>query len=606
MHVVQQTLFPPVGFPDRLYLCKRDAKHLHRVDATDNPAPAIAIGPGEILSTDTYFGSFYLAYWRAYTTLGALSLAVAFTGKAQLRVFEDTGRGLVILTSQMIESRGEEPVSIDIETTPERAVFAAPNQPRRLFVELEGVSDCKICAIDFVTDKPPQETASLSIGLCTFNQEGLFARTLGRVTDLLARSDALKRVYVVNQGHPFQSAEIHRLLRRDGVRLIEQRNLGGCGGFTRSLLEAQRENDPASHHLLMDDDIVLDERLIERALTFLSYARDPMALGGGMFDAMRPTIMHEAGAFVNKDNTLKPYCHNVDLSDAGQLHHFNKPVRTDYNAWWFCILPLAETRKLGLPPPVFIRGDDFEYGQRLARAGVPTVTLPGIAVWHEPFYAKPEGWQAYYDLRNRLIFGAAYPEKVVPLSVGRMLKTLVMPILTHQNMIADLRIQATRDFLDGPSRLFARDAADTHAAITARVREFAPEKLDNATWGAVPVAAHLPPPNRLWHFPGLIARGVQTFLFGRFRQRPKVLLDAAAHPRNTINQTYVLTNGPRSFHMMIRPRPSLAFRQLREALGILLRYRRALQTASRTWLDEIDIYRGHDFWMGVFELKGER
>ena len=42
-----------------------------------------------------------------------------------------------------------------------------------------------------------------------------------------------------------------------------------------------------------------------------------------------------------------------------------------------------DDRAIGLPAPVFIRGDDFEYGQRLARAGVPTVTLPGIAVWHD-------------------------------------------------------------------------------------------------------------------------------------------------------------------------------------------------------------------------------
>ena len=58
---------------------------------------------------------------------------------------------------------------------------------------------------------------------------------------------------------------------------------------------------------------------------------------------------------------------------------------------------------------MFIRGDDMEYGARLASRGVPTVSLPPVAVWHEPFYAKPPGWQLHYDLRNRLTFAAATP-----------------------------------------------------------------------------------------------------------------------------------------------------------------------------------------------------
>ena len=604
MNILQKTLFPAPGFPENLYLRISNPKFLRQVVPV-TPAQGAAyleLARKEVLSTDTFFGSFYAAYWRKLTAIRSLSLSVTFTGAGSIRVFEDTGRGVVLLSTLKAVSDGTTPVILPLSTgglTP--SLFDEAAQPSRIFAEFEASKASQVMALDFVTDQPTAAEVSLSIGLCTFNQEVYFARTLEKIAALAARNPAVQQVYVVNQGKPFQSEAITTLLEAPKLTLVAQRNLGGCGGFTRSILEAQEAAKPASHHLLMDDDIVLDERLIERSIRFLSFADQDIVLGGGMLDAMEPQRMYEAGAFLEADNTIVPYCHNVDMADPAQLHHFNTVVKTDYNAWWFCILPLEQTRDIGLPPPVFIRGDDFEYGQRLARKGVPTITLPGIGVWHEPFYAKPMGWQAYYDLRNRLIFGATYPEKVRPLSMLRMVNMLVTPVLTHQYMIAALRMKAVEDFLNGPDPLFAKDAETLHGEVSAIGKALAPEKLDQSTWKPKPGAEFLPEQLSTGAITRQYLKSILSLFFLPFKTRPKVFLDVAAHPRNTRNQAYVLTNGPRSFHILLKPMRGLAIRQIFAATALLFRYRRTLAKASDIWLKSIPEYRKTAYWKDVFK-----
>ena len=60
-------------------------------------------------------------------------------------------------------------------------------------------------------------------------------------------------------------------------------------------------------------------------------------------------------------------------------------MSSHFNGWWYCAIPAGVFREHGLPLPVFLGGDDMEYGARLFSRGVPTVSLPPVAVWHEPF-----------------------------------------------------------------------------------------------------------------------------------------------------------------------------------------------------------------------------
>lgn len=596
-HVIQSMLLPMGGLPASLYLRQMDDRGRELPPLVE--AGVVHLLQDEILSTDTFFGAFYRAYWLHYAEIGILSLAVRVQGIVDIRVMEDTGAGVTCRHREV--RRADRPTTFHI--TPSLSMAAGiPNS--RLYFEVMALVPSMLYALDVLCSAAPVRLPTLSIGLCTFNQEAYFARTLAHLTALADRHPDVLRIHVVNQGAPFASPEIRALVAHPAVRLIQQRNLGGCGGFTRSLMEELAEVSPATHHLMMDDDIVLDERLIERALTFAAYTVRDCAIGAGMLDSLRPTVMHEAGAFLQDSNRIEPYCHNVDLADLGQHWRFNTPVMTDYNAWWFCMLPVERSRALGLPAPVFIRGDDFEYGQRLARAGVPTVTLPGIGVWHEPFYAKPPGWQDYYDLRNRLIFGATYGDKVRQLSVAHVTGLVTTAALTHDYTTARLRLMAISDFLKGPTSLFGEDPEATHARVMAVARAKPAEKL-GAEWIAKPLAPAGPP--RATQMRKLMVQQARALWRNLFSmgiaddpRAPLVLLDTDAQPLRVAGRTYVVTNGLRSFHLRFTPDRAALRQVMGDAIRLARRFRAESAAANDAWASAIATYRTPDWWQAHF------
>ena len=75
----------------------------------------------------------------------------------------------------------------------------------------------------------------------------------------------------------------------------------------------------------------------------------------------------------------------------------------EYNAWWYCCFPLEIVTEENLPLPLFIRGDDVEYGIRNMKQ---LILMNGICVWHEPFENKYSSFLEYYIIRNQLITNA--------------------------------------------------------------------------------------------------------------------------------------------------------------------------------------------------------
>lgn len=591
-HVLQSLLHPAEGRPADLYL---------RTTPPDLTLPAagpITLPTGATLSTDTFFGSFYRGYWHQHAGLLPLAVRITVRGHVRITIWHDTGARVEPVLSQTLRTEAARHLHLALPLPDLPAGGAS-----RLHVEVKALGPAEVGDIDFVTLQAPARAVRLSIGLCTFNQEAYLAGTLDRLTRLADATPEIARIHLVNQGAPFASPAVQAHCAHPAIRLIQQRNLGGCGGFTRGLVQELATPDPATHQLLMDDDIVLDERLILRALRFLAYARSEIALGAGMFDSLRPRIMYEAGAFLRPENRIEPYAHQADLSDPARLGLFNAPVGTDYNAWWFCILPLADVARIGLPAPVFIRGDDFEYGQRLAAAGVPTVTLPGIGVWHEPFYAKPTSWQDYYDLRNRLIFGATYPAKVRQLSLAHVLGLVTTAALIHNYPSARLRLRAIRDYLDGPQVL--ADPEALHGRIMALARPDAPERL-GPEWVDRPLApAPRPKPTRMgplvWH---MVRALVRTGL-GPVIRRDPVVLDIHATPLNVAGRSFVLTNGPRSFHLRFVPDRHLLWPLMVEAWRTGRRYRRDRAAADAAWAAAIPDYRKPAWWRACFGLDAD-
>ena len=117
-----------------------------------------------------------------------------------------------------------------------------------------------------------------------------------------------------------------------------------------------------------------------------------------------------------------------------------------------------------MPLPCFIRGDDAEFGLRLHMRGVPTVAMPGIAVWRKPPSLNLDGWKCFYETRNLLILASLHlaPSKMG--AVRRIGRQLAMNLLTFHYYRVALILAGTADFLRGPIAI-----DDSPAAVFARL-----------------------------------------------------------------------------------------------------------------------------------------
>jgi len=486
-------------------------------------ADSFTLAPRARLDGNTYFNAFYLDYWRRYASLSSLGLSLDLDGDAFLRIIGEDADGQAVTLAMQSLSAGQNTVWLD------PSCLAPDCALGRLYFDLTAKTDLSIGDIAWISDDAPRREVSLSVGLCTFNREDHLAVTLDRLEQYASRTPAIMRIFVVNQGEAFGDAKVLTALKNPVFQLIEQENFGGCGGFNRTMIEAVNAAPAASHHLLMDDDILLDPRMLSRAARFLEYTKDPIALGGSMLELGRKTMLHEAGARLESFWHVVSVERGANLADANALEVFATVDPVHYNAWWFCVIPIETIRRLSFSPPLFLHFDDIEYGCRMLEAGVETVALPGVAVWHETFAYKQSDWILYYDFRNRLISATLHPDLTWRPDALFVLGFMMNFILIHRYRAASLAALALRDYLKGPASL-GPDPLSRHDAVQAFLARFpVPEERRNIDLDDVlPGSADMPP--------GSILATVRVFfahfflnLFRVGLKKPR-LFHGATHP----------------------------------------------------------------------------
>jgi galactofuranosylgalactofuranosylrhamnosyl-N-acetylglucosaminyl-diphospho-decaprenol beta-1,5/1,6-galactofuranosyltransferase len=135
-------------------------------------------------------------------------------------------------------------------------------------------------------------------------------------------------------------------------------------------------------------------------------------------------------------------------------------ARTDYNAWWYFAVPLSVVRAQGLPLPLFIRCDDVEYGLRLARKGIRTVTLPGVGVWHEPFYLKDSAMLNFYERRNKFILLSMHYDIPSKRFADNFLVSAMRHLLAYRYDAAALDYAGAVEWLRGPKAIIEHPRAN--------------------------------------------------------------------------------------------------------------------------------------------------
>lgn len=413
---------------------------------------------GQEIVTNTYLNALFPHVWAHFADIGDIGVVCVATGSFQIEIVAVSADEVeTVLVRENCSGDGTDPFAVWSGLSHECE--------GRLYLRLLALGDLTIHTLSWATDVPPKHEPSLSIGLCTFNREPELAATLSAIAHQRKRTPEIRSVYVVNQGPTFTNAAILGEISKPDVQMIEQPNLGGCGGFTRSMFETISADEQTTHHLLMDDDIVLDPRVLDKVLHFLRYADQKTAIGGQMLEVENPTLLYEAGGRLHPQLFVTPVAQNTQIGHPSALEIFSKTPEIDYNAWWFCVLPVSAIQEIGLPPPFFIRGDDIEYGCRLSASSFKTIPLPGCPVWHESFSRKDADWMMYYVFRNRIFLTYLYPDAAArrdPLFLIGFLMTL---ILANRYRSAELALKGIVDGVSTHGSLLDTDSATIHKSL---------------------------------------------------------------------------------------------------------------------------------------------
>jgi galactofuranosylgalactofuranosylrhamnosyl-N-acetylglucosaminyl-diphospho-decaprenol beta-1,5/1,6-galactofuranosyltransferase len=424
------------------------------------PGRSALIAEGRRVSFATYFNAFPASYWRRWTTVSEVTLRIRLAGECKVILYRSTARG----HSHPVETI---PVESDYAETIERTLPLAPfiDGGWYWFDIVAGPRGTTLIEADWLAPTEPGPPGRVSLGITAFGAPDDLVqklRVLGEATDLHPQLDT---VYVIDQTpgrvseHPgFQDAA-KKL--GDRVQVIEQANLGGSGGFSRSMDETVQAGR-SDYVLLSDDDVEIDPEGILRAVTFADLARKPTIVGGQMFSRYERSVLHAFAEAIapyrwwwgNAPNTKSR--HDFGRRNLRNTPWLHRRADGDYNGWWMCLIPVQLIKELGLAVPVFIKWDDAEYGVRARDRGYPTVSLPGVACWQAPWTDKNDAldWNAYYHLRNRIVAALLHSnERRGGQLIAESLERQLQALLSMQYSTVALRALAIEDVLSGPEHL---------------------------------------------------------------------------------------------------------------------------------------------------------
>jgi galactofuranosylgalactofuranosylrhamnosyl-N-acetylglucosaminyl-diphospho-decaprenol beta-1,5/1,6-galactofuranosyltransferase len=621
MRVLQRVVLPIGNDLDVLPLYVDETSHKQQEDssrtATILSRHSLDLPRGRRLSFCTYFNAFPAAYWRRWSVVEVVRLRVTIRGRANIIVYRSSGKG----NAQRVEAA---------ETADGTAEFVLSLEP---FIDggwywfdvIGAEEDAVLDEAHWCVPDAPTGHGSATIGITTFNRPAFCVAqllALGGATDVL---DAVDEILVVDQGtervRDHQDFAAAAAALGPKLRVIHQANLGGSGGFARAMEETVRA-ERSDYVLLLDDDVVSEPEGISRAIAFADLARTATIVGGHMFNLYDRSVLHTLGEGVEPFRWFyRPaphthYSHDFAQSPLRTTPWLHRRADVDYNAWWMCLIPTDVIRKIGLALPFFIKWDDAEYGVRAKRSGIPTVSLPGAAVWHVPWHDKDDtvDWQAYYHARNRIVAALLHsPYERGGNLVKESLFITAKHIVAMQYSTAELICRAIEDVLTGPEHLHA--SLGTKLAEIRAVRATFPDARTGEDSEAFPPVKRRRPPRRGREHGTPEGRRalVMTAMTAALKNLRPVDDFAERHPQISvphIDQRWWLLaqfdsalvssadgsrvswyrRDPAQFRSLSRRATALHTRLLRDWPGLSTRYRAALPdlVAQKTWAETFE------------------
>lgn len=484
---IQNLLLPKIGICTEEELFFRKEENYDReVELLQDQEALLFRNHGTCLF-DTYFNSLSISKWKKYTNIGDVELTIYLQGDFEITLLniELIGDNIArrVVDCQTVHCEDKTLVSLPYKVYEYKGSFT---------FQLKALSDNSLFFGGYYEAeslKDLKET-NIALNICTFKRDPFILKNLDIIKrDIIENQDNPLHnhlhVYVSDNGHSLPIDELNQV---NEFHVVQNKNVGGAGGFSRGLIEIMRNKNvyPATHALMMDDDIVIQPESLYRTYAMLCLRKDEyedMTIGGAMLRIDQPAVQVEAGASWNAGKLVSNKS-NLDVSELKNCLYNEVEEYCEFNAWWYCCTPMSVVNEENLPLPIFIRGDDLEYNLRNMKT---LVLLNGICVWHEAFEHKYSSFLYYYILRNLLYDNSLHFADYSMLSfLKKLYGQVARELVYYRYKNIDLILRGVSDFYKGVDFLKATDGEALHKEIMgAGYKGVAIEELENA-------AFHLP------------------------------------------------------------------------------------------------------------------
>lgn len=477
-----------------LYLDEPENVHSHVTSRRE-----VVVPPSARVSFASYFNAFPASYWKRWTVVEDVTLRLTVRGAGRVEVYRSKPNGDIVhlMGAPVHAEKKAETLEFRLTLTP------FEDGGWLWFDVFTENSTMQVTDAVWLADEPlPMQ--KVAVGITTFNRLDDCVATLLALGEDPAVLDVVSKVYVADQGSKKirdheKFGEAAKVLG-DRLEVIDQGNLGGSGGFTRAMYESIEHTKPGTvdQILLMDDDIALEPDSLLRSNMFARAAAKPVIVGSHMLNLQAKSRLHTMGEVIDLASCTWRRApgavvdHDFGEHSLRETRELHRRIDSTYNGWWMCLFPREVIERTGLPLPLFIKCDDSEYSLRALANDIPTVSLPGSAVWHEPWTDKNDtkDWTVYFHMRNRLIMAALHsPYDMRKTLLKQGARQTVRRLLSMEYSTAALELKAVVDFMAGPERLFDRLATGlpevqqvrkqyTDAQFLPSAREFPPPTFD--------------------------------------------------------------------------------------------------------------------------------
>ena len=430
--IVQNLIFPYLG----------DTQLYFRIDNGKIDDKKVFLEKNGILKTNTFFNIFSAGKWFKYTDLQDLSLRLYGNGKVKLSIFQ-----LYNENEKELEVYSKD---LELETNP---VVELPKNVWQfnngmIFFSLTAYENAVLEKADYITNTSVNTNVVMALNICTYKREEYLKANLSNLENEILNNPQSQlynklEIFIADNGKTLGDS-----VTTDKIHVFPNANTGGSGGFTRGLQEilAVSDEKKITHTIFMDDDIKLIPQVIERTAQFLSFIKSEFVesiIPGAMFRTESPNILHElGGCWTDRVILLHSGLDTIKIQTLTQNDKENSLI--NFAGWWYCCFRLEALKKIGLPLPFFIKGDDVEFSLRL---GTDLIIINGLGVWHESFENKYHAVNVYYEIRNQLIVNTIH--KIKYSLFLNFFNNIFWRLVTYRYAEIPMYLQAIRDFCKG-------------------------------------------------------------------------------------------------------------------------------------------------------------